>query len=105
MVKLESNQEPRLRSSDTCLMSVAPTRTVLITFFCFVFQLFSLMDKSQDGKLTVAELNSLPGEVSLSLFRHSRCRQLADKATVGSRQEHSKVAIFYQIVLNMYIND
>ena len=26
--KLESNQEPRLRTSDTCLMSVVPTGTV-----------------------------------------------------------------------------
>ena len=70
IVKLESNQEPRLPSSDTGLMSVAPTRTGLITLFCFVFQLFSLMDKSQDGKATVVELNSLPGEVSLSLLKH-----------------------------------
>ena len=70
MLKLESNQEPRLRSSDMGLMYVAPTRTVLITLFCFVFQLFILMDKSQDGKVTVVELNSLPGEVSLSLLRH-----------------------------------
>ena len=85
-------------------MSVAPTRTVLIICSA-LFQLFSLMDKSQDGKVTVVELNSLPGEVSLSLFRHSRCYQLTVKATVGSRQEHSNVAKFHKIVLNMYIND
>ena len=39
----------------------------LISLFRFVDQLFSLMDKSQDGKITLGELNNLSGEVSLPI--------------------------------------
>ena len=53
----------------------------LITLFPFVNnKLFSLMDRSQDGKITLAELNNLREEVShrTRLFIHLRQQTASD---------------------------